>query len=432
MLVLILFFIFILLTITSYYLLGRDIIAPPVIFCAMYTLSIGMSLTQWKEWNLSDYSIAAFNTYLWGAILFISISFCVKKILILISNKHINYNGMYLQEMPFNRALLFIFIIIDIVILFLLYKEVKNIGGSGNFSQMMEQFRQQTSYSFEVQLPAYLQQVLKLTNILAYICGFILINNILCEGFKKIDFLLIVPLIIYLLSSILQSNRLVILEIIGALGIYYFLLRAIKYKNNVVNFKLILKIIVIFLIVLIGFYAIRLLIGRSGSEDTGVIDYLAMYMGGPVKLFDLYLKNPIRSDFWGKETFYGLVRNLNSWGIMDTFQYLPHKEFRMVNGISLGNVYTAYRSYFADFGWGGIIWLQSIFSLFYSLLYYMLKLSKYYNHKLKIIIYGYIATPIFLHPIQEELFNLVVNMGFLTYLILFGIVYTLLIKKIRL
>ena len=68
MLVLLLFFIFILLTIISYYILGKDIIAPPVIFCAMYTLSIGMALTQWKEWNLSDYSIAAFNTYVWEAI----------------------------------------------------------------------------------------------------------------------------------------------------------------------------------------------------------------------------------------------------------------------------------------------------------------------------------------------------------------------------
>lgn len=428
MLVLLLFFIFILLTIISYYILGKDIIAPPVIFCAMYTLSIGMALTQWKEWNLSDYSIAAFNTYVWGAILFIFIAFCVKKAISIVSNN----DDIKLQTVNFNRTILIIFIIIDIIILYLLYRGVKSIGGSGSFSQIMEQFRQQTSYSFDVQLPNYLQQLLKLTNILAYICGFLLINNILVRGFERIDFLLIIPLIIYLLSSVLQSNRLVILEIIGALGIYYFLLRAVKYKNKGISFKLIVIIILIFLLVLLGFYAIRLLIGRNGSKETGIVDYLSMYMGGSVKLFDLYLKNPIRSDIWGKETFYGLVRNLNSWGIMDTIQYLPHKEFRMVNGISLGNVYTAYRSYFADFGWPGVICLQTIFSLFYSFLYYILRRSKYYNHKLAIIIYGYIATPIFLHPIQEEFFNLVVNMGFLTYLILFWIIYVLLVKKIRL
>ena len=60
--------------------------------------------------------------------------------------------------------------------------------------------------------------------------------------------------------------------------------------------------------------------------------------------------------------------------------YSTQKEFRNIQGINIGNVYTAFRSYLHDFGFGGMLLLTALESLVMSTLYYSSK--KRISHKI--------------------------------------------------
>lgn len=157
-----------------------------------------------------------------------------------------------------------------------------------------------------------------------------------------------------------------------------------------------------------------------------------MYAGGPVKLFDLFLQQPLHSSFWGKETFIAVNQTFNKLGLFNIPQYLVHKEFRSYNGIVLGNVYSAYRNWYADFGFKGTMVLQTMFSMFFNFFYYKLRSTKYYdNEKFGIIIYGYMASSIFLHPIDDEFYRYTISIGFLIYTMVFAVIYILTVKKLK-
>lgn len=430
--IILLFILFLILTVISYMTFRGDMMAPPFIFCAMYTVSIGLALTEYSNWSLNEYSSLAFMVYFGGALVFVLIGFFVSRLVNVFYGSDDLLPSDSLKIINYNKIMLIIIIIVDLIALYLLIRDVKSITGGGSLSQMMDTYRAMTGYSTDAQLPGYDQQLTKVVTVSAYTCGYILINNSLKDGFNKSLLLLIIPIIIYCVYSIYLSNRLNWLQLIAGLVVYYCLIRAIKYGTENGSFKLLIQIIIVFIAVLIIFYLIRLMVGRRSSSNTGIINYLAMYVGGPVKLFDLFVNNPIKSEFWGKETFYGLIRNLRSLGLVNIPNYISHKEFRSVNGIGLGNIYSAYRPWIADFGFSGMLLLQVIFSLFFNSIYFVMKKHNYYRNTFGLILYGYIIIPVFMHPIDDQFYRMFFNVGFLIYLVVFYIVYVILTKKIKL
>ena len=428
--IIVLFILFLLLDFFTFYLFNKDVMAPPFIFCVMYTVSIIFALTEYKDWELNTYSVTAFNIYLGGALIFIFIGYVIYKL------SNLSYKGtseyvdnITLTKINYNRYFLVLLIIIDTIALILLIRDVKSIAGSGSLTQTLENFRQMSSYSADYQLPGYDNQLMKIVTVSAYICIFILINNRLVLGKKIKSFLLWLPMIIYVLYSIYMSNRLYIIEFIAGAVVYYCLLKKVQNKYKNISTKSLFIIAIVFVILLLSFSIFRMLFGRTDTADTQ--SYLSVYIGGPVKLFDLYVKNPVHSDFWGKETFYGLFRNLRSLGLISLNDYIPHKEFRFVNGMGIGNVYSAYRPYIADFGYKGLVILQMFFSIFFNTIYFSMQRHEYYKKPFLIILYGYIIMPVFMHPIDDEFYRMFFNLGFIIYMIIFGIIYIGMTKKIK-
>lgn len=426
--IILLFVTFVLLDIGVFFLFNKDVIAPPFIFCAMYTVSIAFALTEYNNWQLSDYSIKSFWIYLGGAIVFCFIGYLISKLCdFLYVNNDVSCK---LKRIKVNKYLFYFFVLIDLIALMLLIKDVKSIGGSGNLSQTLETFRQLSGYSVDNQLPGYDNQLLKIVTVTAYISSFICINNKMA-GYKKKDYMfLCIPGIIYIFYSMFLSNRLNLLELASALVVYYCLLRQIKMQKKGVSFKLLVRIVLIFIIVLLMFSLFRIYFGRT--DDANTQHYLAVYIGGPVKLFDLFIKDPVHSEFWGKETFYGLLKNLRGFGFSSIPDYIAHKEFRFVNGIGIGNVYSAYRPYIADFGIKGLIVLQVIFSIFFNGIYFIMQKKDFYRKPLIAILYGYMIIPVFMHPIDDEFYRMFFNIGFIVYIIIFILIYCVLTKKIKL
>lgn len=413
----------------TYIVFNGDIMAPSFIFCAMYTFSIGCALVNYDAWGLSVITNQLVELYLLGAIIFILIGLLCK---VLFAKNYKAPSEKGLKKITIGNYVTFSLILINTVALLLWIINVYKISGGGSFSVMMESFRLKTSYGTDASMPNYLLQLSKIVTVSGYIYGFVYINNLLSGNGNKFLNLLLVNPAIYLLFSIFSSNRLNFLNFISALVIYYYLLKSVKLNMENRSIRLIIKLITLFLLVLLVFYGIRLLVGRISSENSNLIDYITMYAGGPVKLFDLYLQQPIHSNIWGKETFISVNQLLRKLGIFDIPQYLVHKEFRTYEGINLGNVYSAYRNWYADFGFKGTILLQSIFSIFFNIYYYKLRGTRYYDkHKLGVILYGYMASCIFLHPIDDEFYRYTISIGFLVYLLIFWVIYKLTIKKIK-
>lgn len=418
---------FLLLDISVFYLFNKDVIAPPFIFCAMYTVSVAFALTEYKDLQLSNYSFESFLIYIGGAIVFCLIGYLISKLCDFIY-KPIDVTNT-LKEIKINKYLLWLFVLVDLIALVLLMRDVKSIGGSGDLVQTLENFRQLSGYSVDNQLPGYDNQLLKVVTVTAYISSFLFINNRMAGCSKKEYIFLGIPVIIYVIYSMFLSNRLNLLELAAAFIIYYCLLRQVKMKKKSVSVRLLIWLILIFVIILLMFSLFRIYFGRT--DDSNTQSYLAVYIGGPVKLFDMFIKNPVHSDFWGKETFYGLLRNLRSFGLSSVTDYIAHKEFRFVNGVGIGNVYSAYRPYMADFGMKGLIVLQIIFSIFFNGMYFIMQKKNFYKKPLVIILYGYMINPVFMHPIDDEFYRMFFNVGFILYIIFFVFIYFMLTKKIK-
>ncbi|MTV44646.1 oligosaccharide repeat unit polymerase, partial [Streptococcus pneumoniae] len=89
------------------------------------------------------------------------------------------------------------------------------------------------------------------------------------------------------------------------------------------------------------------------------ISYITRYMGGSIQLFDLFVIDPIRRNKeLGAETFSGIYEMLAKLGFDNNI--IKGLEWRVSpNYYSLGNVYTAIRRYYSDFGVIGIVICQS-------------------------------------------------------------------------
>ena len=80
------------------------------------------------------------------------------------------------------------------------------------------------------------------------------------------------------------------------------------------GFKTLIRLTEIFVVLLIVFYGVRLMIGRSSSKGDNFIEYISMYAGGPVKLFDMFIKDPVQNTgIWGKETFPSLLVSIEEF-----------------------------------------------------------------------------------------------------------------------
>ena len=205
----------------------------------------------------------------------------------------------------------------------------------------------------------------RLIEVFGYLFLYIWINNCFAEDKNKANQrLLLIPIIIYLISGVLSSGRMYILQYSGGAVMCFYILWHRKYGwNKFIGFKFIGWIIFAFVGVLLIFTAMRRIVGRGIEFDP--LYYITLYGGQSIACLELFLKDmPPKSNIWGKETFNGIINFIGKVSGNNNFRYVSHKEFRYSNGILLGNVYTAFRRYYYDFGYWGVAILTAIASFF--------------------------------------------------------------------
>ena len=424
MLIYLLFVLLLVLLVLSYFHFKKDIVHPSVLFLAVYTFSVFCALFNVEKWNI-DLSYTTFLILLGGALEFLIISLVVdyffkkKKIPKEVSSEESKNIELFDKQEKKLDIFSIILIIYDSLILgILIYNIVKIASSFGSFSgisDMLNIYKDATSYTTNARLPKYVTILLKPFVASTYICYYVFLKRILVTKFetKKKFFKLIlkksfhlIPILLFIISTFLQSNREGIIIVVFNLFIMTVIFWYKKnYWTKEIKPSFILKIIGVCIIGLIVFFFSAKWVGRENEK--GMFDYITFYCGGSIECLNQYVKEPTDiSIVRGEETFYNLIHTLDSFKITNydlTSKMTVHKEFRYYNGEMIGNVYTGYRRWLHDYGIVGMIILQFIFATIINLLYYS---TKYTNNKkilnnFLIILYSYLSYTIYLHSIDD-------------------------------
>ena len=320
-------------------------------------------------------------------------------------NRHIIIN---LSKISVNKFVTLVIIIFGIIVFYLHYKYlIRAVGSLGSLGAMATSYRKRIVWeTLDVYMPGYLTRSIRLMSNFAYIYIYIFINNCILEKKLTRNIYYLFPVVLYVGDSFLMGARGYFLYIIfGGIVYTYILLQRKNGWSKSKGYTYLKRIFVILVIIALVFIVLGGVVGRQTS---GTVFYrLSTYFGGGIPLFNDYLIHGrnISPGFGASTftTFYSFMSRRFGW---DSFSEFTQMEFRYHNGVSWGNVYTALRRYYQDFGTAGVIILVGIFSVFYSRLYvYIRNKSRLAKIDFALLYYGILCRGLFLFFFDDELFN---------------------------
>lgn len=340
--------------------------------------------------------------------------------------KKLNYLNEQIKPISFGMHILII--IFQILVIFWQLHEVRRIGGSADsFNAVMSLYRQRNSYSTDVesQLPFLLRQLMPIMYAIAA-CYLVYIIKEYSNLHVLSKILSIIVVVNYCISSLLTGARGGLVNLFFAGVIFYHMIRIQKSKGYK-KYKLssIIRIMICTMIVIWLFSMTRSLVGRQSEKN--FIDYVSGYAGTSILNLDSYLQSAWEPpDVWGKWTFQRLIFNLRTLGIIHIKPYLVHYEFRVIDGVSTGNVYTFIRDYYNDFGLIGVFVLHALASLLMSIIY---EYGKKRPSNKMILINGYLYNCSIMSFYTERFFDLTFSFSFLRNVLVLMLVSTILYKR---
>ncbi len=414
----------------SYLLSGKDLFAPATVQILTFTGSAFLCV-------YFMFSMDAPHTFHWDTILMIMCAMALSMTI----GAVIHWIYSRVEITPYDEESIsispisgfvncFIIGVVSVTIVWLL-TEVRHIAGSSNsFFDMMHSYRMTSSYSTDSdsQLPWLLRQLYSLIRILLLVYTFNIIRF-----YKELSFsqriMNVFIIILCGLGLLLNGarNKLIIQLIAGL--IMFHLLRIQKesgYKKY--DFKVIIKIMTVFVMILVMFYITKSFVGRnSRNEKMNAVDYISYYTGTEYIMLDDYMQHPpAASDIFGKETFYFLNQFMATHGLSDSPLYIRHLEFRNVGAGYRSNTYTFLRAYHHDFGMPGVFILHGISMIFMSVFYESVKKRR---GTLSILIFSELYYCIVLSFFQEYAFAEVFSVSFIKMIIMLLALYEVLFRK---
>ncbi len=432
MLILFLISLFVMFTI-SYYISGRDLLSPPCIICEGFIISVTFAMTNWAEWGLSSYSAVSVGILSLGIVSYLSGSY-----ICYIGNSNfirkqnnldsIRYNNT--KPIELSTAKILICFLLGVITVYLQYSEVRKIVSGSSIAEVFLKYNSlltNNMLSVEETGSFVVRQSIKLSYVVGLILIAILINNILVEGFKRKEFILLISIIPFLILNVVGSTRIGLLKyvafILSCFNICYHRRRGWKHS---LRLKYVIYTIGFLVIVLIAFSRLRIILGRGLRFSP--LYYISVYAGGSIKAFDMYVGNGRSvSSVFGQESFNSLLSFLHRIGIVSD----PYKrlDFLNYNGNYIGNVYTAFRRYYNDFGMAGVVLLSFVAGFLFTQLF--LKCRNSSTDSLldfKAVFFSFFAWGIYMISIEECMFSTVFSVLYITYSVLLVISYCFLLR----
>lgn len=357
---------------STYYLYNGDYMAPPFLLCAFFTLSVFSTLMMRGVWDITITKNTTFYILL-GIFSFLVGYF------ILEATIHTKINAYEkLKYINISNKKIIMFDVVSIIVLALFAYYMQNLMGGSTWVNTMAKYRYIVAYGNlieeNINIPQIIIDLKFIINSLIYLFVYILINNFLIT--KKWNINLIIAISIGLLSTLMGASRLDLIRLpFAAVTIYYFL----KFRTGTLSHKRRLRMLSRYLgiaiIVVLLFSFLRSFVGRQ--NEAGLIEYISHYLGTGTLNFNDYLRNPVdKSPLFGKETFWGIYNFLGKLTHIPEYNYDYTLEFRSIAGYGMGNVYTAFRMFYADFGGIGVSLLSIIQGGVFAVFYRSIKCNK--------------------------------------------------------
>lgn len=412
----------ILLTGVAYVFGKRDLISPFFLFCisilAMYTVV----LLNYKNWDV--HINGKFVLYLVTAILSFGVGcFIVQGA----SGRVYGTERLPLTYVTFKETFpTDILIIVSFVCAGgYCLKLMTDAGLSGSLSGILRRIYDNivnAQYS-----PGFIfNQMAEIVKAIAYISLYRLLIRLKSRHDRISIVKLTVPIVLFLLMTLISTDRNVLLRFIIYFVCLWVLLVQQNYKKRKVNKKIVATVLVFVVLAAIAFY----IYGLAKQYKSNFLHSLSIYGGSGLYDFNLWIAEFDEPLLHGKATFSVFLGSLNSIFGLD-IQGLENRfdafiTFTSPNGyVYSSNIYTAMKPFVQDFGYFGVILFPAVMGLLYQWLFTKAKKRKYSFYW---VLYAMLLYPIIYFPILDQLFARF-HLGFIYELVWLTVIYHLCIGK---
>ena len=376
----------------SYFLFDKDLFAPPTIVSLGFLFTSLCALYNEKLWEL-DFS----STTMWDIVSGVAAFIAGGLIAVLLSTpfsgeRRIGLSHKVSETKPIiiERWKTLVVIACQLITIIMEYTELRSITGETTWFGMVSAFRNQTATvspdEYTMTFSGILVLFLGANFAVAYVYSYIVGNNIAVR--YKQPILNWVPIFCTLLTTFMQGYR-------GEMLRFW---RAAGWKKSKEISRTIRIIAASVVVIAVVFVAMQRFVGRTITSDP--LYYFTIYAGSSVAAFDLFIKDPLPpSGIWGKETFYDLNQSISRWFDKPDLTYLFFKEFRTSpSGLTIGNIYTAFRPPYYDFGYVGMLIYLLIMGAFYTFVYCLIR-NKCGRSEIdfRLLLYSYFAFTFFMY-----------------------------------
>ena len=402
-------------------LITRDIFSPACIMCETYILATISAIYNIEKWGMNLHD----NT---TCIIFLGIaSFVVVSVIISLYYKLNIKSKVDKKELKFikyHKKTMLILIAFQGVCLFIyFYFFIKALGDLSRFDGLNHLMRYFRLYvDLEEDIPLLVNQLIKYSKAMAYICGYIFVHNKIITiktKTKAHDNFLLISLLIFIANSLLTAGRFEMMLLILSLVVMWYIVM-LYYSEKGISINTILKLIIILLLAIILFVVTKTIVGRTG--EVSVLDDFTEYFGGSIQIFDTYMQEEQVPN--KQELFSGILKLLRKFKLLE-MQTVDTglATYVEVNGIVIGNVYTGFRKIHHDFGVFGIMIFQMLQAIILTIYYEKIKGMKNINNvSISIIFYAAISFSLFFHSYSEFFYSVILSFNYIAFLVMLLII----------
>lgn len=392
-----LFFLVLLLAIFCFFLLNRDLLSPSFWACIMFLIGIIINIINIYRWG-DSYSIKSIDIIMLGLICIMCGEFIVTSLnrpRYMILKKTLIYHDHKNKLIIINNVKLTVILIVMLACLFIDIRSMNRALNVDNiFTSLYGAAHTSTGGSFIRRLVVAINKGFSYCFIY-----FIFYNKIICRS--KIPKKFFLPIIIYCVNALINTGRIVFIRLI-VYTLFLFILFYVRNHGN--RMRQVLRVFIVGVVALMGFFLIFTLMGNLLGKGiyNSAIDVIYYYTGSSIYTFNQYVvQGGTSPSYFGEHTLYGIYNILHY-----LISSIPH-----VNNPSLevtyiphwySNIYTAFRRYYQDFGWAGMVVIPTFLGMFYTKLKIWAQSDETYGWKC--IFFAYSIYPIIEIAIEERFF----------------------------
>lgn len=387
----------------------QDIMAPGVLLSFSFVFSTGWALVYAENWSLSP-SIFTVAVLVLGTLEFV----CITTLMEQFSNNNFDTNrGLKWNNLSLLKLLLIAFI--ELIVIAYIIHSIKQATGVSKLSDAIYTYRRVSLFSTNrFDLPKLVFIGNYFCNAVGYFFGYFFVKKAIL--LKKVDFSMILIIILSAYESTLFGSRTGIFTLIFALVTYWYCLfrayRGLKFEIKTKYYFIGLTVVVVFLS---SFKQLAVWLGRDITKSAA--DYLAIYAGAEIKNLDTFIQAnsfPITTDIFHSQTLQALSKFLGKIFGAGGLNYKLDLPFQTINGYDLGNVYTMYYQFLYDLGYVGVFLFVLFFAVFIQFIYIKVKDFKDNGRiSYSILVYGYLTNTLILAFFSNKFYEAVVNPSFI-------------------